>query len=102
MLPEIIETVLEEISASSNKEELACDNQSGDENDMLANNKSDEQHITIEGKYGKENDMGIVKEKINTELQNEDEEEYSSKDKSSSSSLEEEDPITQEEEFKNQ
>eukprot|EP00957_Ditylum_brightwellii_P141536 10782026-Ditylum_brightwellii.AAC.1 len=70
MIPEIIKTLLEEISEVkatvtrnmakvtfntlsqlSNKEELTHDKQSDYKNDMLVHNKSDEQQIRIEEKH---------------------------------------------------
>eukprot|EP00957_Ditylum_brightwellii_P035451 2687764-Ditylum_brightwellii.AAC.4 len=72
---------------------------SGTENDVLEQNKSDEQQITTEGENDIEDGMETVKEKINTEPKNNDEEEDNSEDNLSSSLLEEGDSITHKEEF---
>eukprot|EP00957_Ditylum_brightwellii_P065887 4996857-Ditylum_brightwellii.AAC.1 len=60
----MVKVPFDRLSQSSNKEEVAGDKQSNTENDMLEQNKSDEQQITIQGKNGKEDGMEIVEEKI--------------------------------------
>eukprot|EP00957_Ditylum_brightwellii_P050078 3795888-Ditylum_brightwellii.AAC.1 len=68
------------LSQSSNKEELACDKQSGNENGLSEHNKSDKEQTMVEKEHDGEED--------------------SSNDESSSSSSKDENPITQDKEFK--
>ena len=51
------------LSQSSNKKEAASDKQSSAENDMLEQNKSDEQQITIKAKIVKRMEWGLSKKK---------------------------------------
>eukprot|EP00957_Ditylum_brightwellii_P156612 11919872-Ditylum_brightwellii.AAC.1 len=51
------------LSQSSNKEDVVSEIQSGTKNDVLEQNKSDEQHTTTDNEKGKDIAMEMVKDK---------------------------------------